>query len=139
PLWRVTEAEDPAQPGVVVGEEDRAGARLVQIGDVDKSAAQSRAEVGRNHRREDLEEEPGAVRLDAEALPQGAARAVGGDEVVGVDDRFGAGAAVAQARGHAILVNRTVDELSREAEVRTQGERPIADDRLELILVDRGE
>ena len=81
-LGRKTGAKDPALSGLVVSHQDRAGAGLLQVGDIDPAPAQGRSQIGIDQRGDDVEERSRTVQTDAELLPDRAVPAVGGNEVV---------------------------------------------------------
>jgi hypothetical protein len=135
----VAGAEHPAQPGVVVGHQDGPGAGPFQVGDGHRPAAEGRVQVGLDQGGDGVEQRAGAVDADAEPLPDRAAGAVGGDQVVGPDGPRAAVGPVGDGRGDPLVVLLEGGQLGREPHLGAQLLGPGSQQDLQLVLVDGGE
>ncbi len=118
------EAEEPAQ------------LRVVHVDDALVAVTQQLAAVGAEVDGDASRELRVAAHADAQPLAHRAATSVRGDDVACAHRALGPGVEVAQRRRHAVRVLIQGDRLGAVAERRTELERPLAQDRLQSVLVD---
>jgi hypothetical protein len=135
----VAGAEHPAGALVVVGHQDGERPGLLEVGDAGGPAAEGGVEVGVHDRGHGGEHRARPVHLDPEGLADRAVVPVGPDQVVGLEGLGGARLVVGQGGRDrpAVLAERA--QLGVEPQLGAEARGPVAQQVLQLVLVDRPE